>query len=100
MVVNIFQIILEVIVIPFQTYCEYNIKIPDNPAINMSMHCWIQVGLFMGVILFLITCLYAKYAISINDFKTALLVLIYFIYNLFNFIWSILGIIIYNDYYG
>ena len=93
------QIIVAVIVLPVMIDCSSNSYIPAHPVVNMSMQSWITGNMVAGLIITLFMCVSSRSRTE-NKCIIALIVFLYIAYNIFTFIWSIIGIVMYNDYYG
>ena len=96
--VFLYQIAVLVFVLPIDATCDYNSTIPNDPAINLSMEDWIYGGMIAGIVIVAITCGTSRTS-SNSDCWMYFVGIVYILYNMFTFIWSIIGLIMYNDYY-
>lgn len=90
--------IVSVFVVPIEIDCSYNNNIPVDAAVNISMEDWIYGGMWAGIIMFVSLGSGCKGKDS--DCSMVLAVILYFLYNIFVFIWSIIGLTMYSNYYG
>ena len=96
--VYLYMIAILVFVLPIDISCDNNSVIPPDPAINLSMESWIYGGLISGVVVFSFTCVSSR-SKSDSECMMVIVVLLYILYNIFTFIWSIIGLVIFNDFY-
>ena len=94
----LYQVIIMALVLPINIECPFNGTIPPRPAVNLSMDEWIQGGQIASCIVFGFMCFSGKRSSS-NDCLVVFNILLYLLYNVFSFIWSLIGLAIYNDYY-
>jgi len=92
------QLVVAVFVLPINIDCSFDTLVPDSAPVNLSMQDWIMGGMFSGILMLALFISGSRGKES--DCAIILLLLFYFLYNLFVFIWCIIGLIIYNNYYG
>ena len=91
------QTIVAVFVLPIKIECSYDSLIPDSASIGLSMQDWISGGMVAGIAMF--AAMGASFKGKTSDCVMVLVALMYILYNIFVFIWSIIGITLYNEYY-
>ena len=62
------------------------------------MESWIYGGMIAGVVVTAFSCASSRSSSS-SDCMMVVVAILYILYNFFTFIWSIIGIVIYDDYY-
>ena len=91
------QTVVAVFVLPINIECSYDSLIPDSASIGLSMQDWILGGMVGGIAMF--ATMGASFKGKTSDCAMVLVVLMYILYNIFVFVWSIIGITLYYDYY-
>jgi len=91
--------VLVIFILPIKAQCEFNNVIPPDAVINLSMQDWIYggMGCAAGIVAVMGSCARSK---SNNDCLLVMLALAIFLYFLFVFGWSIVGLLIYINYYS
>lgn len=92
-------LIIDVFVVPINVKCDYNDLIPDDAPIDLSMAEWQGYGMIFGLAFFGLVSGCAKNKTN-SDCLIAVFVGIIILYVLFIFVWSIIGLVIYEHYYA
>ncbi len=92
----LFQLVIAIFVVPIGGQCDENSIIPDDSYINLSMSTWIYVNL--GTAIFSIF-VFGGFSKLDEDCTVKSQIIITTLYYLFIFAWSIIGLVIYSDYY-
>lgn len=92
------QLVVAIFVVPINGQCDSNSVIPEDAPINLSMDDWIYGNMGTAILIFAIFCSGSR-SNSDSDCAMAVLALIFILYNLFVFAWSIMGLVLYSHYY-
>lgn len=95
----IFYLIIAIFLVPINVECDFNDTIPDDAAIDLSMNEWMSYAMICGLAFFGMLTGCAKNKTN-SDCSIATLIVIIVLYVLFIFVWSIIGLVIYEDYYA
>ena len=94
----LYQIVIMALVLPINVECSSDEIIPPQPAVNLSMDDWVMGGLIASCIVFGFLCFSGKNSAT-NDCLVVFNMFLYILYNFFSFIWSLIGMSIYNNFY-
>jgi hypothetical protein len=96
--VFLYQLAVPIFVIPINGQCYYNDIIPPNASINLSMDQWSTGGMWAGIIVFAVLFVSGR-AKAESDWAMLSLCGLFLLYQIFDLIWNIIGVVIYQNFY-
>lgn len=94
----LYQAILAIFIVPiYSDDCNYNDFIPKDSPVQLSMNDYIYGSMVSSIIMMVLLAASGKYN-SNSDCAHAFIGIVYLIYNLFIWAWSIVGITVYYNY--
>ena len=91
-------LVVAIFLVPIKGQCDKNSTIDNGATIAISMNDWIYGGMGMAITVFIMIVSTARSKTQ-NDCAIGLLVVFLILYHLFMLGWSIVGFIIFEDYY-
>lgn len=96
--VFLYQLAVPIFVVPINGQCYYNDIVPPNASIHLSIDQWSMGGMWAGIIAFAIFFASGR-AKAESDWAMLCLCGLFLLYQIFDLIWNIIGIVIYQDFY-
>jgi hypothetical protein len=92
-------LVIAIFLTPIKAQCDYNETIPDDAPINLSMSEWQGYGMIFALSCFGLLTASGKLKTN-SDCVIAVLAGFIILYVIFIFVWSIIGLVIYEHYYA
>lgn len=94
----LYQLIIPLFIVPINGQCNYNDVIPPDPKVNLSMDSWSTGGMWAAIVIFVLFFSSGKMKTE-SDCGIFCLAILFILYQLFDLVWNIIGLIIYSDFY-